>query len=146
MKIIFMGTPDFSVAALDQLVDAGHEIVCVYTQPPRPAGRGKKDRPSPVHSRALELGLTVRHPTNLKSAEDQKSFAELGADIAVVVAYGLLLPQTVLDAPTQGCLNIHASLLPRWRGAAPIQRAIMSGDEETDLGDRQGKGAARRAG
>lgn len=128
-----MGTPDFSVPALDALVDAGHEIACVYTQPPRPAGRGKKDRPSPVQSRAEALGLPVRHPKSLKPAEAQDDVAALSADVAVVVAYGLILPQPVLDATRQGCLNIHASLLPRWRGAAPIHRAIMAGDAETGV-------------
>ena len=133
MRIIFMGTPDFSVAALEALVGAGHDIVAVYCQPPRPAGRGKKERPSPVHARAEELGLLVRHPVTLKSAEVQAEFADLQADVAVVVAYGLILPQAILDAPKRGCLNIHASLLPRWRGAAPIHRAIMSGDAETGV-------------
>jgi len=133
MKIVFMGTPEFSVPVLQSLVDAGHEIVCVYCQPPRPAGRGKKDRLTPVHTRALELSLDVRHPTSLKSVEEQAEFAALNADVAVVVAYGLLLPQPVLDAPKFGCLNIHASLLPRWRGAAPIHRAIMSGDQKTGI-------------
>lgn len=128
MRIVFMGTPDFSVPVLDALVEAGHEIACVYTQPPRPAGRGKKDRPSPVQSRAEELGLMVRHPKSLKADETQGELMALEADIGVVVAYGLILPQAVLDAPTRGCLNIHASLLPRWRGAAPIQRAILAGD------------------
>jgi methionyl-tRNA formyltransferase len=133
MKLVFMGTPDFSVPVLDALVRAGHDIVCVYCQPPRPAGRGKKDRPTPVHARAVELGLPVRHPLSLKSAPDQAEFAALGADVAVVVAYGLILPQAVLDAPKFGCLNIHASLLPRWRGAAPIHRAIMAGDTQTGV-------------
>ncbi|MCB1353209.1 MAG: methionyl-tRNA formyltransferase [Rhodobacteraceae bacterium] len=133
MRLIFMGTPDFSVAALDALVAAGHEILCVYSQPPRPAGRGKKPRPSPVQARAEALGLPVRHPVSLKGAEAQADFAALGADLAVVVAYGLILPQAVLAAPARGCLNIHASLLPRWRGAAPIQRAIMAGDAETGV-------------
>ncbi|MBB5515283.1 methionyl-tRNA formyltransferase [Rubricella aquisinus] len=133
MRIVFMGTPDFSVAALDALIDAGHEVICAYTQPPRPAGRGQKLRPSPVHTRAEALGIEVRHPKSLKSAEAQAEFAALGADIGVVVAYGLILPQAILDAPTRGCLNIHASLLPRWRGAAPIQRAIMAGDGETGV-------------
>ena len=110
MRVIFMGTPEFSVPVLDALVEAGHGIAAVYCQPPRPAGRGKKDRPAPVHARALELGLEVRHPTSLKSAEEQEKLAALQADVAVVVAYGLLLPQAVLDAPAQGCLNIHASL------------------------------------
>ena len=128
-----MGTPEFSVVALNALIDAGHDIICVYTQPPRPAGRGKKDRPTPVHARADELGLQVRHPVSLKSEEVQAEFTALNADIAVVVAYGLILPQAVLDAPEHGCLNIHASLLPRWRGAAPIHRAIMAGDAETGV-------------
>ncbi|UXX84508.1 methionyl-tRNA formyltransferase [Roseovarius pelagicus] len=133
MRIIFMGTPDFSVPVLDALVAGGHEIAAVYCQPPRPAGRGKKDRPTPVHARALELGLDVRHPISLKSPDVQADFAALGADVAVVVAYGLILPQAVLDMPRHGCLNIHASLLPRWRGAAPIHRAIMAGDAETGI-------------
>lgn len=128
-----MGTPDFSVPVLDALVEAGHEIAAVYCQPPRPAGRGKKDRPTPVHHRAEALGLEVRHPKSLRTEDAQHAFAALNADIAVVVAYGLILPQAVLDAPTQGCLNIHASLLPRWRGAAPIHRAIMAGDAETGI-------------
>ncbi|MGP1356310.1 methionyl-tRNA formyltransferase [Roseicyclus sp.] len=133
MRVVFMGTPDFSVPVLDALVAAGHEIACVYCQPPRPAGRGKKDRPSPVQARAEALGLPVRHPVSLRSAEAQAEFAALDADAAVVVAYGLILPQPVLDAPRRGCLNIHASLLPRWRGAAPIHRAIMAGDERTGV-------------
>ena len=133
MKLIFMGTPEFSVPVLDALHAAGHEILCVYCQPPRPAGRGKKDRPTPVHARALSLGLDVRHPISLKTLDAQAEFAALNADVAVVVAYGLLLPQAILDAPQLGCLNIHASLLPRWRGAAPIHRAIMAGDEQTGI-------------
>ena len=133
MRLVFMGTPEFSVPALDALVAAGHEICAVYSQPPRPAGRGKKLRPSPVQARAEALGLEVRHPVSLKGAEAQAEFAGFGADIAVVVAYGLILPQAVLDAPARGCLNIHASLLPRWRGAAPIHRAIMAGDAETGV-------------
>lgn len=133
MRIVFMGTPDFSVPVLDALVANGHEIAAVYCQPPRPAGRGKKDRPTPVHARAMELGLEVRHPVSLKGADQQAEFAALAADVAVVVAYGLILPQAVLDAPHHGCLNIHASLLPRWRGAAPIHRAIMAGDAETGV-------------
>lgn len=133
MRVIFMGTPDFSVPVLDALIGAGHEIAAVYCQPPRPAGRGKKERPTPVHARALELGLSVRHPVSLKGADEQAEFAALNADIAVVVAYGLILPQVILDAPVKGCLNIHASLLPRWRGAAPIHRAIMSGDAQTGI-------------
>ncbi|MGH1578541.1 methionyl-tRNA formyltransferase [Planktotalea sp.] len=133
MRVIFMGTPDFSVPVLEALVEAGHDVVAVYCQPPRPAGRGKKDRLTPVHERALELGLDVRHPVSLKGSDEQELFAQLNAEVAVVVAYGLILPQAILDAPTKGCLNIHASLLPRWRGAAPIHRAIMSGDVETGI-------------
>jgi methionyl-tRNA formyltransferase len=133
MRIVFMGTPVFSVAALEALVGAGHEIVCAYTQPPRPAGRGKKEQPSPVQARAEALGIPVRHPTSLKTAEAQAEFAALEAEVAVVVAYGLILPQAILDAPKFGSLNIHASLLPRWRGAAPIHRAIMAGDAETGV-------------
>ena len=133
MRIVFMGTPDFSVPVLDALVEAGHEIAAVYCQPPRPAGRGKKDRPTPVQQRAEALGLEVRHPVTLKTSEAQADFAALNVDIAVVVAYGLILPQPVLDAPALGCLNIHASLLPRWRGAAPIHRAIMAGDTQTGV-------------
>ncbi len=132
MKLVFMGTPDFSVPVLDALA-ARHDIVAVYTQPPRPAGRGKELRPTPVHARAEALGLPVRHPVSLKTPEALADFAALGADAAVVVAYGLILPQAVLDAPKRGCLNIHASLLPRWRGAAPIHRAIMAGDAETGI-------------
>ena len=128
-----MGTPEFSVPVLDALVEAGHVIAAVYCQPPRPAGRGKKERPTPVHARAIELGLDVRHPVSLKGAAEQAEFATLNADAAVVVAYGLILPQAILDAPKYGCLNIHASLLPRWRGAAPIHRAIMSGDSEAGV-------------
>ncbi|WP_121065616.1 methionyl-tRNA formyltransferase [Chachezhania antarctica] len=133
MRVVFMGTPDFSVPVLEALEGAGHEIAAVYCQPPRPAGRGKKPRPSPVQAKAEALGLEVRHPVSLKGTEEQAEFAALKADVAVVVAYGLLLPQAVLDAPAQGCLNIHASLLPRWRGAAPIHRAIMAGDAETGI-------------
>ncbi|MEH6520173.1 methionyl-tRNA formyltransferase [Sulfitobacter sp.] len=133
MRIVFMGTPDFSVSVLNALVNAGHEIAAVYSQPPRPAGRGKKDRPSPVHARADALGIEVRTPVSLKTAEAQAEFAALNADAAVVVAYGLILPQAILDAPASGCLNIHASLLPRWRGAAPIHRAIMAGDAQTGV-------------
>ena len=132
MKIVFMGTPEFSVPVLDAL-HLHHEIVAVYCQPPRPAGRGKAARPSPVQARAEALGLPVRHPVSLRNAEAVAEFAALGADVAVVVAYGLILPQAVLDAPRLGCLNIHASLLPRWRGAAPIHLAIMAGDHETGV-------------
>ncbi|MEP5760697.1 MAG: methionyl-tRNA formyltransferase [Litoreibacter sp.] len=133
MRLVFMGTPDFSVPILQALVDAGHEIAAVYSQPPRPAGRGKKLRPSPVHALAETLGIPVRHPVSLKAVEDQHAFVQLQAEVAVVVAYGLILPQAVLDAPQYGCLNIHASLLPRWRGAAPIHRAIMAGDTKTGI-------------
>lgn len=132
MKIIFMGTPEFSVPMLKSL-DQQHEIIAVYCQPPRPAGRGKADRASPVQQCAEALGLPVYHPVSLRSAEAQQTFAALNADLAVVVAYGLILPQAVLDQPRLGCLNIHASLLPRWRGAAPIHRAIMAGDAETGV-------------
>jgi len=133
MRIVFMGSPDFSVPVLEALAGAGHEIACVYCQPPRPAGRGKKHRPTPVQARAEVMGLPVRHPVSLKGASEQADFAALGADVAVVVAYGLLLPQAILDAPAHGCLNIHASLLPRWRGAAPIHRAVIEGDSETGV-------------
>ncbi|MCR9178819.1 MAG: methionyl-tRNA formyltransferase [Erythrobacteraceae bacterium] len=133
MRIIFMGTPDFAVPALRAFHAAGHEIACVYTQPPRAAGRGKQLRPTPVQVAAEGLGLTVRSPVSLRNAEAQAEFAALNADVAVVAAYGLILPQAVLDAPTHGCLNIHASLLPRWRGAAPIHRAVMAGDAETGV-------------
>jgi methionyl-tRNA formyltransferase len=133
MRVVFMGSPDFSVPVLDALVAAGHDIAAVYCQPPRPAGRGKKETPTPVHQRAMALGLPVRHPISLKNADAQADFAALNADVAVVVAYGLILPQAVLDAPKRGCLNIHASLLPRWRGAAPIHRAIMAGDAATGI-------------
>lgn len=133
MRIIFMGTPDFAVPALRALHGAGHDMACVYTQPPRAAGRGKQLRASPVQQAAEELGLPVRCPVSLKGAEAQAEFAALGADAAVVAAYGLILPQAVLDAPRHGCLNIHASLLPRWRGAAPVHRAVMAGDAETGV-------------
>lgn len=133
MRIIFMGTPEFAVPALTALHDAGHEIACVYTQPPRPAGRGKKLMPSPVQVEAERLGVPVRSPVSLRNPQAQAEFAALGADIAVVAAYGLILPQAVLDTPAHGCLNIHASLLPRWRGAAPIHRAVMAGDTETGV-------------
>lgn len=133
MRIIFMGTPEFAVPALQALHRAGHDIACVYTQPPRPAGRGKKLSPSPVQIEAERLGVPVRCPVSLRGAEAQAEFAALQADVAVVAAYGLILPQAVLDAPRHGCLNIHASLLPRWRGAAPIHRAVMAGDAETGV-------------
>ncbi len=133
MKIIFMGTPDFAVPTLDALVGAGHDIVAVYSQPPRPAGRGKKLMPSPVHARADALGLEVRTPESLRDKQVQAAFAALDADVAVVAAYGLILPQAVLDAPRLGCLNVHGSILPRWRGAAPVQRAILAGDSDTGV-------------
>ncbi len=133
MRLIFMGTPDFAVPTLDALVNAGHDVAAVYSQPPSRAGRGKKERPSPVHARADALGIEVRHPASLKGEEEHNAFAALNADVAVVAAYGLLLPQAVLDAPVHGCLNVHGSLLPRWRGAAPIHRAIQAGDEETGI-------------
>ncbi|MBY0509666.1 MAG: methionyl-tRNA formyltransferase, partial [Rhodospirillaceae bacterium] len=123
MRVVFMGTPDFAVTALAQL-RAHHDIIAVYTQPPRPAGRGQQDRPSPVQVFAEQHAIPVRSPKSLKSAEVQAEFAALKADVAVVAAYGLILPKAVLEAPSYGCINIHASLLPRWRGAAPIQRAI----------------------
>ncbi len=133
LRLVFMGTPEFGVPVLAALLDAGHEVVCVYCQPPRPAGRGHKERPAPVHVFALSRGLAVRTPTSLKDACEQAAFAALRSDAAVVAAYGLILPPAVLAAPRLGCLNVHASLLPRWRGAAPIQRAIMAGDKETGV-------------
>ena len=133
MRIVFMGSPDFAVPSLDALVGDGHEIACVYTQPPRPAGRGKSEQMTAVHRRADELGIEVRCPKSLKNPEEQARFAALDADLAVVAAYGLILPQPVLEAPKAGCINVHASLLPRWRGAAPIQRAILAGDEATGV-------------
>lgn len=132
MRVVFMGTPDFSVPAL-RAVAAAHEVVAVYSQPPREAGRGQKLRPSPVHAEAERLGIEVRTPLQLRDAAAQQAFAALQADVAVVVAYGLILPQAVLEMPRFGCLNIHASLLPRWRGAAPIHRAVMAGDVETGV-------------
>jgi len=128
-----MGTPDFSVDILQALVESGHNIVAAYSQPPSRSGRGKKERPSPVHCLAGSLGIPVQTPKSLKSAEEQQNFADLNLDVAVVVAYGLILPPAILAAPKYGCLNIHASLLPRWRGAAPIHRAIMAGDRVTGL-------------
>lgn len=133
MRIVFMGTPDFAVPSLDALVAAGHEVVAVYTQPPRPAGRGKRLQPSPVQARAEALGIAVQSPARLRGAEEQAAFAALEADVTAVAAYGLILPQPILDAPRQGCINVHASLLPRWRGAAPIQRAILAGDQVTGV-------------
>lgn len=133
MRIAFMGTPDFAVPTLRALLAAGHEVACVYSQPPRPAGRGKALRPSPVHAEANAAGLEVRTPVSLRSKEEQARFAALALDVAVVAAYGLILPVPVLQAPRWGCLNVHASLLPRWRGAAPIHRAILAGDERTGV-------------
>jgi len=133
MRIIFMGTPEFAVPTLDALLAAGHEVAAVYTQPARPAGRGKGLSPSPVRRRAEEAGIEVRTPISLKGADEQAAFAALGADAAVVAAYGLILPEPVLAAPRIGCLNVHASLLPRWRGAAPVQRAILAGDRMTGV-------------
>lgn len=137
MRLIFAGTPDFAVPALDALVQAGNDVVAVYTQPDRPAGRGRKVSPSPVKVRAQALNIPVEQPESLKSAESQAALAAYKPDAMVVVAYGLLLPQAVLDIPQHGCLNIHASLLPRWRGAAPIQRAIAAGDTESGVGIMQ---------
>ncbi len=133
LRLAFMGTPDFAVPALRALHAAGYEIAAVYSQPPRRAGRGKKLTPSPVQKVAEELGLEVRVPVSLKSEEAQAEFAALYLDAAVVAAYGLIFPQAILDAPKMGCLNIHGSLLPRWRGAAPVQRAILAGDQETGI-------------
>jgi methionyl-tRNA formyltransferase len=133
LRIVFAGTPDFSVPALDALYEAGHEIAAVYTQPDRPAGRGRALADGPVKRRAIELGLRVEQPLTLKSAEATARLASYAADLVVVVAYGLILPQAILDRPRLGCLNIHASLLPRWRGAAPIQRAILAGDERSGV-------------
>ena len=129
MRIVFMGSPDFAVPSLNALVEAGHEVVCVYSQPPRAAGRGKAERKTAVHERAEELGIEVRTPRTLRDADEQARFRALDADLAVVAAYGLILPKPILEAPKGGCINVHASLLPRWRGAAPIQRAILAGDE-----------------
>ena len=129
-----MGTPDFAVPALIALIEAGHEIVAAYTQPPRPGGRrGKELTPTPIHREAAARGIEVRHPTSLKGEDEMAAFAALDADVAVVAAYGLILPKAVLEAPRLGCINLHASLLPRWRGAAPIQRAILAGDAETGV-------------
>ncbi len=133
MRVVFMGTPEFAARLLTEIVGRGHEVAAVYTQPPRPAGRGMAEKKSAVHLLAENLGLPVRTPNSLKSAEAQAEFAALNADVAVVAAYGLLLPQPILDAPRYGCLNLHGSLLPRWRGAAPIQRAIMAGDAESGV-------------
>ena len=133
MRVAFMGTPEFSVPALSALIEAGHEIACVYSQPPRPAGRGHKKRLSPIQELAESLDLDARQPSSLGEKTVQAEFLSLNADVAVVVAYGLILPKPILSAPRLGCLNIHASLLPRWRGAAPIQRAILAGESETGI-------------
>jgi methionyl-tRNA formyltransferase len=129
MRIVFMGSPAFAVPSLNALVEAGHEVIAAYAQPSRPAGRGKADRKTAVHERAEQLGIEVRTPRTLRDAEEQERFRALNADYAVVAAYGLILPKPILDVPKGGCINVHASLLPRWRGAAPIQRAILAGDE-----------------
>jgi len=133
LRVVFMGTPDFSVPTLLEIAGQGHEVAAVYTQPPRPAGRGMGERKSPVHLQAERFGIPVRTPKSLRSEEAQAEFAALEAEVAVVVAYGLILPKPILAAPELGCLNLHASLLPRWRGAAPIQRAVMAGDQETGV-------------
>ena len=133
MRLAFMGTPEFAVPTLDALVAAGHDVAVVYTQPPRPANRGKKLTPSAVQQRAEELGLLVRSPLSLRQEDAQADFAALGVDVAIVAAYGLILPPAVLNAPIHGCLNVHGSLLPRWRGAAPVQRAILAGDATTGV-------------
>lgn len=133
MRIVFMGSPKFAVPSLDALVEDGHEVVAVYCQPPRPAGRGKGERKTPVHERADELGIDVRTPRTLRDGQEQERFRDLSSDLAIVAAYGLILPRPILDAPGRGCINVHASLLPRWRGAAPIQRAILAGDDVSGI-------------
>ena len=133
MRLAFMGTPDFATPSLAELIASGHDIACVYTQPPRPKGRGLAEEKSPVHKLAESAGIQVRTPHRLKHAPEQEAFAALRLDAAIVVAYGLILPKAVLEAPRLGCFNVHGSLLPRWRGAAPIQRAIMAGDAETGV-------------
>lgn len=133
LRLAFMGTPDFAVPALHAVLDSGNHIVCVYTQPPRPKGRGQQPMPSPIHQIALEKGIEIRTPSTLKIIEEVNAFKALSLDIAIVAAYGLILPQAILDAPKHGCVNIHGSLLPRWRGAAPLQRAIEEGDAQTGI-------------
>lgn len=133
MRVVFMGTPEFSVPTLTEIVASGHEVIAVYTRAPKPAGRGQAERKSPVHLAAEGFGIPVFTPKSLRGEAEQAQFASLGADVAVVVAYGLILPKPVLEAPLEGCLNLHGSLLPRWRGAAPIQRAIMAGDSQTGI-------------
>src|SRR5262249_53487051 len=132
-RLAFMGSPDFALPTLTALIGAGHDLACVYSQPPRPAGRGKQERPTPVHAFALERGIEVRTPKSLRNAEAQAALAALKLDLAIVVAYGLILPKPILDAPRLGALNLHGSLLPRWRGAAPVQRAVMAGDSFTGV-------------
>jgi methionyl-tRNA formyltransferase len=133
MRIVFMGSPGFAVPSLDALIDAALDVICAYTQPPRPAGRGKAEQKTAVQQRSEALGIKVRTPMSLRSDDEQVRFGALDADLAVVAAYGLILPKPVLEAPKRGCINVHASLLPRWRGAAPIQRAILAGDAETGI-------------
>jgi len=133
LRLAFMGSPDFAVPTLEAVISAGHDIACVYSQPPRPAGRGKDLRRTPVHEAAARHGIEVRTPLNFKAQEDKNAFAALKLDVAVVVAYGLLLPKAILDAPRLGCFNLHGSILPRWRGAAPIHRAVMAGDAVTGV-------------
>lgn len=133
LRLAFMGTPDFAVPSLAALIDAGHRVVCAYTQPPRKRGRGQREQPTPVHAFAAARGIEVRTPANLKAPDEQAAFAALDLDAAVVAAYGLILPPPILAAPLLGCINVHASLLPRWRGAAPIQRAILAGDARTGV-------------
>lgn len=133
LRVVFMGTPDFSVPTLTEIVGQGHEVVAAYTQPPRPAGRGYDLRQSPVHQKAEALGIPVYYPKSLRTESELLNFIDHKADVAVVVAYGLLLPKSILEAPVHGCLNLHASLLPRWRGAAPINRAVMAGDAESGV-------------
>lgn len=133
MRVVFMGTPEFSVPTLTEIVSSGHEVVAVYTRAPKPAGRGQAERKSPVHEAAEGFGIPVFTPKSLKGPDEQGVFALHDADVAIVVAYGLLLPKAILEAPRMGCLNLHGSLLPRWRGAAPIQRAVMAGDSQTGV-------------
>ena len=142
LRLAFMGTPDFAVPALAELIAQGHDIAAVYSQPPRPSGRGMETAPGPVHKFAQTAGLDVRTPLSLKEPGEQAAFAALNLDAAVVVAYGLMLPKAILDAPRLGCFNLHGSLLPRWRGAAPIQRAVMAGDARDR---RDGDAYGRRA-
>lgn len=133
LRLAFMGSPDFAVPTLEAIIAAGHDVACVYSQPPRPAGRGKELRRTPVHEAADRHGIAVRTPLNFKAQDDKDAFAALKLDVAVVVAYGLLLPKAILDAPRLGCFNLHGSILPRWRGAAPIHRAVMAGDAITGV-------------